>query len=295
MRRAVWGLPQAGIHANKKLKQKLAPFGYHECKNTPELWHHETRSITFTLMVDDFGVKYVDKTDVKHLISSIKANYELTVDWTGNLYCRISLDWDYVNRWVDISIPGYIKKKLQEYDHAMPTRLQRCPYSPEQKQFGSEAQAPLPPDESPKLDDKGIKRIQQIVGSILYYACAVDMTVLAALGTIAIEQTKATQRTKYRSIQLLDYLASNQDAKVRFHASDMVMNIHSDASYLSESGARSQACGHFFMGWMPKNGDSIQINGAFYTSSVIMRFVLASAAEAELGTLFHNCQTGMIF
>ena len=74
-------------------------------------------------------------------------------------------------------------------------------------------------------------------------------------GTIAMEQTKATQKTKKWSIQLLDYLASNQDAKVRFHASDMVMNIHSDASYLSESGARSQACGHFFMGWMPKTGN----------------------------------------
>jgi hypothetical protein len=65
------------------------------------------------------------------------------------------------------------------------------------------------------------------------------MTVLAALGTIAIKKTKATQKTKDRIIQLLDYLASNQDAKVRFHASDMVMNIHSDASYLSELGARS--------------------------------------------------------
>ncbi len=161
-------------------------------------------------------------------------NYELTVDWTGKLYCEISLDWDYVNRWVDISMSGYIKKKLQEYDHTMPTRLKHCPYTPAPKQFGSEAQAPLPPDESPSLDDKGIKLIQQIVGSILYYAHAVDMTVLAALSTIAIKQTKATQKTMNRSIQLLDYLASNQDAKVRFHASDMVMNIHSDASYLSE-------------------------------------------------------------
>ncbi len=75
----------------------------------------------------------------------------------------------------------------------------------------------------------------------------------------------------------------------------MVMNIHSDASYLSESGARSQACGHFFMGWMPKNEEPIKLNGAFYTGSSIMRFVVASAAEAELGSLFHNCQTGMIF
>ena len=67
-------------------------------------------------------------------------------------------------------------------------------------------------------------------------------------------------------------------------ASDV--NIHSDASYLSESGAQSRACGHFFMGWMPKNGEPIKLNGAFYTGTSIMRFVVASAAEAELGALF---------
>ena len=92
LRRAVWGLPQAGILANKRLKRKLAPFGYHECKNTLGLWYHETSSITFTLVVDNFGVKYIDKNDVDHLISSIKSNYELTVDWKGNLYCGITLD-----------------------------------------------------------------------------------------------------------------------------------------------------------------------------------------------------------
>ncbi len=98
-----------------------------------------------------------------------------------------------------------------------------------------------------------------------------------------------------RCIQLLDYLASNQNAKVRFHASDVVLNIHLDASHLLESGAQSHACGHFFMGWMPQNGEPIKLNGAFYTSSSIMRFVVASAAEAELGALFHNCQRGMIY
>jgi hypothetical protein len=195
---------------------------------------------------------------------------------------------------VILAAVGYIKKKLQEYGHVIPSRLQMCPYSLEPKQFESKAQAPLPPNASPKLDDKGIKRIQQIAGSILYYARAVDMTVLSALSTIAINQTKAKKRTMERCIQLLDYLASNQNAKVRFHASDMVLNIHSDASYLSESGAQSCACGHFFMGWMPHNGEPVKLNRAFYTSSSMMRFVVASAAEAELGALFHNCQTGMI-
>jgi hypothetical protein len=79
-------------------------------------------------------------------------------------------------------MPGYIDKKLQEYGHVMPKRPETCPYSLEPKQFGK-AQAPLPPDTSPKLDAKGIKHVQQIIGSILYYAQAVNMTVLKTLSS----------------------------------------------------------------------------------------------------------------
>jgi hypothetical protein len=137
----------------------------------------------------------------------------------------------------------------------------------------------------PKLDKKGIKRVQKIVGSILYYAQAVNMTVLMVLSTIAVNQTKATKRKMERCTQLLDYLAQNVDAKVRFHASDMILNIHSNAPYLSEAKARSRACGHFFMGWMPKNGEPIQLNWAFHISMTIKQFIVATAAEAELGAL----------
>ena len=83
--------------------------------------------------------------------------------------------------------------------------------------------------------------------------------------------------------------------KVCFHASDMVMNIHSDASYLSETNSRSRSCRYFFVGWMPKNDKLIQLNGAFYVNTTILCFVVASAAEAELRALFHNCQDGIIF
>jgi hypothetical protein len=173
--------------------------------------------------------------------------------------------------------------------------MQACPYTPAPKKFGAQAQTPLEVDSSPLLDDKGIKRVQKIVGSILYYARAVDMTVLMALSAIAVEQTTATTKTMGKCIQLLDYLASNSEAKVRFYASNMIMNIHLDASYLLETGARSRACGNFFMGWMPQNGEPIKINGAFYVNATILKFVVASAAEAELGALFHNCQDGIIF
>jgi hypothetical protein len=75
----------------------------------------------------------------------------------------------------------------------------------------------------------------------------------------------------------------------------MILNIHSDASYLSESDARSRACGHFFLGWSPKTGEPIRLNGAFFTLCTILRFVVALAAKAELGALFLNCKEGIFF
>jgi len=174
------------------------------------------RPISFTLVVDDFGVKYVGKEHATHLIDCIKENYGVTVDWTGDLYCGIKLKWDYVERTLDISMPGYIKKLLLKYKHRMPQRPQHCPYPPAPKQYGANAQAPLPVDISPKLSPEEIKEIQRVVGSILYYARAVDITVLMALSSIAIEQTKGTTSTMGKAKQLLDYLATHPDATIRY-------------------------------------------------------------------------------
>jgi hypothetical protein len=91
-------------------------------------------------------------------------------------------------------MPGYIKKKIQEYGHFVPGCRQKCPHLPESKKFGSNAQAPLPPNDMPKLDANRIKQVQQIVGSILYYARAVNMTVLMALSSITIKQKNATKK-----------------------------------------------------------------------------------------------------
>jgi hypothetical protein len=74
----------------------------------------------------------------------------------------------------------------------------------------------------------------------------------------------------------------------------MILNIHSDASYLSEPKARSRLGGTFFMGTSPKDGVPIQLNGSILALANICKFVVASTAEAELGTLFYNCQDGTI-
>ena len=106
---------------------------------------------------------------------------------------------------------------------------------------------------------------------------------------------QTSEQTIERCIHLLDYFATNEIAKVRFHALDMVMNIHSNASYLSAPGTQRRMCGHLFMGWMPKDNEPIKLNGAFCTSSTLVQFVVSSAAEAKLGALFHNCQTAIIY
>ncbi len=113
MRKVVWGFPCTGILANKLLQKRLAPHEYYECKQTPGLWKHITHPILFTLVVDNFGVKYERQEDIDHLIKCVKSKYELTVDWTGNLYCGTCLKWDYKQCILDISMPGYIQKQLK--------------------------------------------------------------------------------------------------------------------------------------------------------------------------------------
>ena len=140
------------------------------------------------------------------------------------------------------------------------------------------------------MDKAGKKYIQQVVGSFLYYARAVDMTILHALNEIASEQAEPTENTRKRVKQLLDYMATNPRAKIRFRASDMILNIHSDASYLTAARARSQAGGYFFLGSLPRDGEPIFLNGNIMITCAILKLVAASAAEAELGALFLNAR-----
>ena len=76
----MYGLPQAGILANNKLTERLEPKGYYQCRHTPGLWRHKWKPILFSLVVDDFGIKYVRKEHADHLLAAIEENYELSTD-----------------------------------------------------------------------------------------------------------------------------------------------------------------------------------------------------------------------
>ena len=91
IRKGIYGLPQARKLANTLLKQRLATCGYMECMHTPGLWRHILRPIQFTLVVDDFGIKFVRVEHLQHLVESHKEFYEIVLDPTGSKYCGITL------------------------------------------------------------------------------------------------------------------------------------------------------------------------------------------------------------
>jgi hypothetical protein len=85
-------------------------------------------------------------------------------------------------------------------------------------------------DETPPLTAKQYFTIQKVIVSVLYYVRAVDPTVLMPLNDIATEQAKATEKNRLPHINYWIFLATHPDATIRYHASYMILHIHSDAS-----------------------------------------------------------------
>jgi hypothetical protein len=90
---------------------------------------------------------------------------------------------------------------------------------------------------SPALSNKEVNKLQQLTGMLLYYARAVDPTLIMPINVLASEQSKATEVTADKVIKLLSYCNTHTETKIRYHASDMILHIHSDALYLSENEA----------------------------------------------------------
>jgi hypothetical protein len=139
------------------------------------------------------------------------------------------LKWDYKNRTCDISMPGYVSNILSKFQHNAPKHPQHTPSRYVTPVYGAKTQYETQ-YETPPLTAKQCLNIQKVTGFVLYYARAVDPTVLMPLNDIVTEQKKATEKTQAAKNQLLDYLATHPAATIRYYASDMILQIHSDAS-----------------------------------------------------------------
>ena len=130
----------------------------------------------------------------------------------------------------------------------------------------------------------------------LYYAYDVDCTMLPALNILAEQQSSPTRNKESAITNLLDYAATNPSVIIQYKASDMILYINSDASYLSDPRARSCTGGQYYLSSLPtdlKKSSNLPppANGPIHTEWRILKHVVASAAETEVGGLLHNGKT----
>ena len=285
--KGIYGLPQAALLAKQRLDAHLAAHGYHE-SSTPCLYKHTTRPIMFTLVVDDFGIKAHEQQHLDHLLNTLRLLYTITTG-DGSKYPGMTLEWDYRNRTVSKSMPGHLAKNLKRFN----VILKRPTYTPGgyvAPQYGSKAQQMAVVDESAPLTPEQKKTIQEIIGAFLYYARVIDSTMLKKVNELGSLQATATENVARKVDAFLQYAATYPVTKVTYHASDMTLHTHSDASYLGESKSRSRFAGFHFLGQQHRLGTipTTPINGGLLIRSSILDVVVSSAAEAELGGLFEN-------
>jgi hypothetical protein len=302
IKKGMYGLPHAGRIAYEDLITHLEPYGYYPAPHTPGLWLHKTLPTIFSLVVDDFLVKYMRVADAQHLITALQAKYVISKDWQASLYTGLTIDWDYDNGTVDISMPGYVEKALHRFQHPAPKEPEDAPSPWAPPQYGAKIQFAELPDNTKPLTPAETKRCQKVIGTFLFLARAVDCTMLVALGTLASQQAQGTAATMEALTQLLNYAATHPDPVVRFKRSDMQLEVASDASYLSETKARSRAGGYFYLSNQrphpespPKPGDPLPVtNGPIHVHCSIMPMIVSSAAEAEVGGCYYNAKDATV-
>ena len=129
-------------------------------------------------------------------------------------------------------MPKYVEKALKQFQHTLKKKQQQAFPSAKiiygaKKQYATQQSTSLP------LDKKGKKFIQQVCGKFLFLGRAVDSTLLCPISAIASQSASPTEDTTKHTMQLVDYVATQEEAVLTHHSSDMKLAAHSDASYLS--------------------------------------------------------------
>jgi hypothetical protein len=283
-----YGLPQAGALSQKRLFDHLERNGYHQLFHAPALFRNREGTIRFALVVDDFAVVWASQIAMAHFLRTLRRLYTVKVDYDGSKYLGMNINVNRIERHVTLTMPGYINKLLKR---VRPAGIKGA-HTPSiycQPEYKTAKVQTATVDMSPLATHAQAHELQVVVGTLLYYARAVDPSILTMVHTLGSVQARPTINDMRKMERLLQYVSVHQNHGVRFHASSMQLQIQSDASYLCRPNARSVLGGLHYLGSIDN------INGPFFCTSKIISCVVASAAEAELGAAFQNAQKGAQF
>jgi hypothetical protein len=193
IQKGMYGLPQAGIIAQQLLNERLQKHGYHQSPTTPGLWKHYTCPISFSLVVNDFGVKYVGEENAQHLLDTVRHYYKCSCNWKGEQYCELTLKWDYKGKKVHVLMPGYVTKALTRFQHPPPVKSQDQPYPHAKPNYGAKAWHATAENTTPPLNKAGKKFIQEVCGVFLFLARGVSGSLIPTLSALASQQANPTE------------------------------------------------------------------------------------------------------
>ncbi len=135
----------------------------------PGLWLHEMRSIQFSLVVDDFGVKYVGKENALHLLNTIQKYYKCSCNWDGERYYGLTIKWDYEGQKVHLSMLTYVKKALQRFQHPPPHETAKPTTPQHQEDLWGESAVRKTTQQSPTARQSGEEIHARSHGSVFIF------------------------------------------------------------------------------------------------------------------------------
>jgi hypothetical protein len=179
-------------------------------------------------------------------------------------------------------MPNYVQKALKQFQ-CKAGKLQHVAYQSAPIKYGAKKQYTTQESKVSLLDNKAKQFIQQVCGKFLFIGRAVDSTLFCPISAMALQSSKPTEDTMQQTLQLLDYLAMQEDAILSYHASNMVLAVHSNTSLLNKPKAQSQADGHFLLS---SNTAVLPNNRAILNIAHIIKNIMSLAREAELAGLY---------
>ena len=135
------------------------------------------------------------QNNAKHLQAILRKCCKVSTDWSSQKHVGLTVDWDYSNKLVHHSMPGYIKATLTRFQHLPLSKTIRSTVSHTPPNFGSKNQYPMLADTACPVNQHDKKFIEKVTGTSLYYAFAINNTMLTALSAIVANQEAPTQQT----------------------------------------------------------------------------------------------------
>jgi hypothetical protein len=283
-----YGLPQAGALSQQRLFRHLQANGYHQLPSSPSVFRNKSGTIRFTLVVDDFAVLWTNKRDMDHLVHTLTQLYQIKINWAGTKYLGMDISINRKQRHVTLTMPKYIDRLLYKVKpDGIKGSNTPAVYTPPNYANPGAQRATVDESDTASEDDK--KLLQSVVGTLLYYSRAVDPSISPAVHALGSIQSNPSKNDMKKLDKLLQYVSKHRNIGIRYYASNMILQLMSDASYLCRPRAAS------VVGSLAYLGSPYGINGPISCHSKMISCVVASVAEAELAGGFQIAQAAVHF